>query len=131
VIRLLNIAAICCLIGSALYAYRIKYDTLYDTEEGAKLLRQVDAEKVAIATLRGEWQAMSAPGRLQILADKYLDLVPLNVRRTAVSPADLPRKQADGDEIGRKLEALGLGEPTTTPSGRGPTGSTPTGSRKP
>ncbi|MFI5013853.1 MAG: hypothetical protein ACHQAY_16050 [Hyphomicrobiales bacterium] len=130
-IRLLNIAAICCLIGSALYAYRIKYDTLYDTEEVAKLLRQVDAEKVAIGTLRGEWQAMSAPARLQILADKYLDLVPLNVRRTAVSPAELPRKQADSDEIGRKLEALGLGEPTTTPSGRGSAGSTPTGSRKP
>ena len=62
---------------------------------------------------------MSAPARLQILADKYLDLVPLNVRHTAVSAAELPRKQADGDEIGRKLDALGLGEPTTTPSGRG------------
>jgi hypothetical protein len=130
-IRLINLAAICCLIGSALYAYRIKYDTLYDTEEVAKLSRQVELEKVTIATLRGEWQAMSAPGRLQILADKYLDLVPLNVRRTAVSPAELPRKQADGDEIGRKLDALGLGEPTTTPTGRGAGGSTPTGSRKP
>jgi hypothetical protein len=130
-IRLLNLMAICCLIGSALYAYRIKYDTLYDTEEAAKLTRQVDAEKVAIATLHGEWQAVSSPARLQILADKYLDLVPLNVRRTAVSPAELPRKQADGDEIGRKLEALGLAEPTTTPLGRGPGGSTPTGSRKP
>ena len=131
-IRLLNLAAICCLIGSALYAYRTKYDTLYDTEEVAKLVRQVEAERVTIATLRGEWQAMSAPARMQILADKYLDLVPLNVRHTAVSAAELPRKQADGDEIGRKLDALGLGEPTTTPSGRGGSGgSTPTGSRKP
>jgi hypothetical protein len=74
---------------------------------------------------------MSAPGRLQILADKYLDLVPLYVRHTAVSPADLPRKQAEGDEIGRKLDALGLGEPTMTPSRGGSAGSTPTGSRKP
>jgi hypothetical protein len=130
-IRLINVAAICCLIASALYAYRIKYDTLYDTEEAAKLVRQVEAEKVAIETLRGEWQAMSAPARLQILADKYLDLVPLNVRHTAVSPADLPRKEAEGDEIGRTLDALGLGEPTTTPSRGGPAGSTPTGSRKP
>jgi hypothetical protein len=130
-IRLLNLAAICCLIGSALYAYRIKYDTLYDTEEVAKLTRQVEVEKVTIATLHGEWQAMSSPARLQILADKYLDLVPLNVRRTAVSPADLPRKQSEGDEIGRKLDALGLGEPTTTPPGKGAGGNTPTGSRKP
>jgi hypothetical protein len=130
-IRLLNLFAICCLVGSALYAYRIKYDTLYDTEEAAKLLRQVDAERVTIATLHGEWQTVSAPGRLQPLADKYLDLVPLNVRRTAVSAGELPRKEAESDEIGRKLEALGLGEPTTTPSGRGATGSTPTGSRKP
>ena len=45
---------------------------------------------------------MSAPARLQILADRYLDLVPLNVRHTAVSPADLPRKQAEGDEIGQQ-----------------------------
>jgi len=130
-IRLLNVAAICCLIGSALYAYHIKYDTLYDTEEAAKLSRQVETEKVTIATLRGEWQAMSAPARLQILADKYLDLVPLNVRRTAVSPADLPRKQAEGDEIGQKLEALGLGAPTATPPGRRSGSNTPSGGRKP
>jgi hypothetical protein len=130
-IRLFNLAAVCCLIGSALYAYRIKYDTLYDTEETARLVRQVEAEKLSIATLRGEWQAMSAPARLQILADKYLDLVPLNVRHTAISPAELPRKETEGDEIGRKLDALGLGEPTTTPSGSGPAGNTPTGSRRP
>jgi hypothetical protein len=131
VIRILNFAAICCLIASALYAYRTKYDTLHDTEEAAKLERQVEAEKASIATLKGEWQAMTAPARLQILADKYLDLVPLNVRHTAVSAAELPRKQADADEIGRKLDALGLGEPTTTPHGKGSGGSTPTGSRKP
>jgi hypothetical protein len=130
-IRLLNLAAICCLIGSALYAYRTKYDTLHDTEEAAKLERQVDAERAGIETLRGQWQAMTAPARLQILADKYLDLVPLNVRHTAVSAADLPRKQADSDEIGRKLETLGLGEPTTTPHAKGSGGTTPTGSRKP
>ncbi|SDR61113.1 hypothetical protein SAMN05444161_8009 [Rhizobiales bacterium GAS191] len=129
-IRLLNLAAILSLVGSALYAYHIKYDTLYDTEEAAKLLRQVEAEKVTIATLHGEWQTVTAPGRLQPLADKYLDLVPLNVRRTAVSAADLPRKEADSDEIGRKLDALGLGE-TMTPAGRGASGSTPAGSRKP
>jgi len=130
-IRILNLAAICCLIGSALYAYRIKYDTLYDLEEAARLTRQVDAEKLAIATLHGEWQAVSAPGRLQTLADKYLDLVPLNVRQTALSAAELPRKQAESDEIGAKLDALGLGEPTMTPSSRSTGGSTPAGSRKP
>jgi hypothetical protein len=130
-IRILNLAAICCLIGSALYAYHTKYDTLHDTEEAAKVERQVEAEKASIETLRGQWQAMTAPARMQILANKYLDLVPLDVRHTAVSPADLPRRQADGDEIGRKLESLGLGEPTTTPTGRSSGGSTPTGSRKP
>jgi cell division protein FtsL len=130
-IRLLNLAAICCLIGSALYAYHIKYDTLYDTEEAAKLQRQVEAEKVAISTLKGEWQAVTAPARVQVLADKYLDLVPLNVRQTAVSAADLPRKEAEGDEIGQKLEALGLGEPTMTPTSKGAGSATPAGGRKP
>jgi hypothetical protein len=130
-IRFLNFAAICCLIASALYAYRTKYDTLHDTEEAAKLARQVEGEKASIATLKGEWQAMTAPARVQILADKYLDLVPLNVRHTAAFAAELPRKQADADEIGRKLDSLGLGEPTTTPHAKGSGGSTPTGSRKP
>ncbi len=68
---------------------------------------------------------------MQVLADKYLDLVPLNVRQTAVSAADLPRKEAESDEIGQKLEALGLGEPTTTPTSKGSGGSTPAGGRKP
>jgi hypothetical protein len=131
-IRFLNLAAICCLIGSALYAYKVKYATLLETEEAAQLSRQVDAERIAVATLRGEWQAVNAPTRLQVLADRYLDLVPLNVRHTAVSPADLPRKEADGDEIAAKLDALGLAAPTATPSsGKGGKDRTPTVRRKP
>ena len=80
--RFFHVAAILALIGSALYAYRIKYDTIYLAEQVAKLNGQIAREKTAIAVLRAEWQLVNRPDRIQALADKHSDLV----RRRSTSP---------------------------------------------
>jgi hypothetical protein len=109
--------AISALIASAGYAYSIKYETLYQAEQVAKLKSRVQRERDAIAVLRAEWQHLNRPDRLQAAAERHLDLVPLNPRQLA-RLSDLPNRPPREDEIGRKLEALGLLEPTATPKDR-------------
>jgi hypothetical protein len=113
-IRFLHMVAISALIASAGYAYSIKYDTLYYAEQVAKLNGQVQREHDAIAVLRAEWQHLNRPDRLQAVVEQKLDLQPLNIKQLA-RLSDLPNRPPREDGIGRKLEALGLLEPTATP----------------
>jgi hypothetical protein len=116
VIRLLHLAAIAGLIASAIYAYSIKYDTLYQAEQVAKLKTRLRKERDAIAVLRAEWQLLTRPDRLQGAVDKYLTLEAIGTGHLG-RLADLPAKADRGDEIARKLEALGLGA-TATPAAK-------------
>ncbi|HKH33777.1 MAG TPA: hypothetical protein VKA80_06375 [Beijerinckiaceae bacterium] len=113
-IRFIHLIVICGLIASAGYAYSIKYETLYDAEQVAKLKAQAQKERDAIAVLRAEWHLLNRPDRLQAAADRHLDLQQLSIQQLA-RLSDLPERQPRGDEIGRKLETLGLLQPTATP----------------
>lgn len=113
-LRFLNLVAISALIGSAVYAYTIKYQTSYRAEQIAKTKIEIKAESDAIAVLHAEWAYMTRPERLQQLADKYLiDFKPLDVKQLIVATA-LTDKAARMDMIGGKLDALGLGLAATS-----------------
>ncbi|MFC7396787.1 hypothetical protein ACFQU1_06230 [Chelatococcus sp. GCM10030263] len=128
-IRLLHVLAIALLVSSAGYAYSIKYETIYYAEQVAKLKARIQKEKDAIAVMRAEWQFFNRPDRLQVLAGRHLDLQPLALNQV-VRLSDIPERQQKVDAIGRKLEALGLGEPTATPqSGGAAPANTPSASR--
>ena len=114
-IKLLHFAAISALIGSAGYAYSIKYETLYHAEQVAKLKTKVHREREAIAVLKAEWQLLNRPDRLQIAEEAHLDLQPMSVMQLA-RLSDLPNRPPREDSIGRKLEML-LGA-TATPRDR-------------
>jgi len=123
-IKLLHFIAISALIASAGYAYSIKYDTLYYAEQVAKLKNQVQREREAIAVLQAEWQYLDRPDRLQAAADQHLDLQPMKIQQLA-RLSDLPNRPSREDEIGLKLQALGLLEPTATPKDRSNEARTP------
>ena len=110
--KFLHIAAISALIASAGYAYSIKYETLYQAEQVAKMKTKVQRERDAIAVLKAEWQHLNRPDRLQAAVEHHLDLQPMNIRQLA-RLSDLPNRPPREDSIGLKLEAL-LG-PTATP----------------
>ena len=112
--RFLNLLAVAALIGSAIYAYTIKYETIFHAEKIVKLNHEIKAEQDQIAMLRAEWAHLTRPERIQALADKLLDLHPVALHQI-VSADALPAKAPTIDAIGRKLEALGLTEPTNTP----------------
>jgi len=125
-IRILNVAAIVALVGSAIYAYSIKYETIYHAEEIAKLHYDIKAARDSIDLLRAEWAHLSRPERVEALADKFLELQPAALNQFVRVDA-LPDKAPKVDTIGRKLEALGLAEPTNTPQDQSSKGqATPT-----
>jgi hypothetical protein len=124
-VRLLHLIAILTLIGSAGYAYSIKYDTLYQVEKVAKLRAAFQRERDAIAVLKAEWAHLNRPDRLQAAVEKHLDLQPLAIHQLA-RLKDLPDRAAKTDEIGRKLEALGLLATATPKDKRGGDARTPT-----
>jgi cell division protein FtsL len=115
-LRFLNIAAILTLIGSALYAYSIKYQTSYRAEQIAKTKLEIKAERDAIGVLRAEWAFLTRPERIQQLADRYLDLQPLTVDKI-VTARSLPEHAAHVDTIANKIDMLGLAStPPADPS---------------
>ncbi|WP_210484975.1 cell division protein FtsL [Microvirga antarctica] len=123
--RLLHIIALSALIASAGYAYSIKYETLFYVEQVAKLKSKVQRERDAIAVLQAEWQFLDRPDRLQAAAEQHLDLQPMKIQQLA-RLSDLPNRPSREDGIGRKLEALGLLEPTATPKDKTSDARTPT-----
>lgn len=106
-IKLLHVVAIGALISSATYAYSIKYDTLLHGEQLAKLKQQSLKEREAIAVLKAEWQHLNRPDRLQVLSERHLNLQPLAATQL-VRFSDIPNRGPKVDDIGKKLEALGL-----------------------
>jgi len=106
--RLLHLFAIAALIGSAIYVYRIKYETILESEQIVKLRHQINHTKDEIGVLRAEYEHLARPDRIQELADKLLAMQPLALNQI-VRPQDIPEKNPQFDAIGRKLESLGLG----------------------
>lgn len=106
-VRILHIVALTVLIGSAGYAYSIKYETLYYAETLAKTKGKLQREREQIAVAKAEWALLTRPDRLQTMVDKHLDLQPMTISQLG-RLADIPTRPAKDDEISRKLEALGF-----------------------
>ncbi len=113
--RFLNVLAIAALVGSALYAYTIKYETIFFSEQIVKVQHEIQREKDKIGMLRAEWAYLTRPERLQTLSEKHLDMQQVARDQILASAAELPDQTPRVDTIGRKLEMLGLSEPTHTP----------------
>lgn len=123
-IRILNLVAIAALVGSAIYAYSIKYKTMFHAEMVAGLRADIKKEQDKIGLLRADWANLTRPERVQALAEKLTQLQPLQL--TQIVPVDaLPSKAPRVDAIGRELADLGLSEPTNTPNNAAPSSATP------
>jgi hypothetical protein len=110
--RIFHAFAILLLIGSAVYVYKIKYDTMALTSEVSRLNKMIAAEQDKIDQLKAEWQGLNRPDRLQKLVEANLDLVPLSTQQI-VRWQDVPDRPAEADMIGDKLSTLGLSDTAT------------------
>ena len=129
-LRFLNVVAVAALIGSAVFAYSVKYETILFAEQILKTRHLIAAEQDGIDKLQAEWAILTRPDRLASLAGQGLTLQKLSLDQI-VQAADLPDPPPKVDSIGRKLDALGLGEPTATPADphAGGSAATPSSSR--
>ena len=128
--RILNLFAVLGLIGSAVYAYTVKYETILFAEQIIKAKNQIIHEQDGIDRLRAEYALLTRPDRLQSLAERNLGLKRLSLDQI-VRVADLPNRPPKVDSIGRKLLDLGLSQPTNTPVDHHATGSIATPSSGP
>jgi len=121
IFRYLNVVAVAALVGSAVYAYSISYRTMFYAAQISKTKDSIQRADDDLGMLRAQWAYLTRPQRVQTLADRYLDLQPLRMSQI-VSIDDLPDRPPTVDEIGRKLAALGLSKPTSTPRQRSRSG---------
>lgn len=115
IFRYLNVLAVLALIGSALYAYAVKYETMLFSAQITKLRHSIIREKEAIAVLRVEWAYLTRPERIQSLSDTLLDLKPLGLDQI-MTWADLPNHPPPVDSIGQKIESFSLPSAPSSPS---------------
>jgi cell division protein FtsL len=109
-LRLINIALVLAVIGSAAYVYSIKYESTKYAERIANMRNDIRKEREAIATLRAEWASLNKPERLQGLAERHLTLKPVTVdqidtlERLPERPTRIVPNTAD-DPIAAMIEA--------------------------
>lgn len=115
-VRFLNLASILVLLASSIFAYAVKYQTIFYAEQIAKLSHKMANEEDKIAELRAQWAQLTAPTRIRELSDRFLDLQPMALSQIA-SMADLPEPSRLEDSIGKKIGELGLmGQNASSPS---------------
>src|ERR1700681_4754468 len=78
IMRIIHLLVIGMLVFAAAYVYRIKMESTSRTERVLRLHAEVREQRDAIAALRAEWARLDAPLRLQGLADRHLELKPIN-----------------------------------------------------
>jgi len=105
-VLILNVVVVGCLIVAAVVVYDVKYQSTYKAQAVARLNDEIRAEDGKIATLNAEWSRLSAPERIQTLAERYLRMRALDVSRID-DLAALPEKPAlMGDPLGDLIESL-------------------------
>ena len=105
-VRILNVVVLGCLIVAAVVVYEVKYQSTYKAQAAARLSGEIRAEREKIATLNAEWSRLSAPERIQTLAERYLGMKALDVSRIGDFFA-LPEKPAPvGDPLGDLIDSL-------------------------
>jgi hypothetical protein len=125
ILRVLNLVVIAALIVAAAYVYRIKYDSTVQAERLAKIRGEVRRERDTIAALRAEWGELESPGRIEVLAKRYLHLVPVaptQFDKLNALPERPPQlvKPDSADPIGDVIENLEEPQPAVTGSIRTP-----------
>ena len=123
-LRFFNILAVAALISSAIWAYTVKYDTIYYVEHIKKIESQINKERDNVAILKADWQYLTKPARLQALSDKHLTLQPLAAIQI-IRANELPERKSTPDTIAEKLENLKIVTGSTPKQSLKSTGRTP------
>lgn len=113
--RVLNAVSVIALLAAAGAVYHVKYSAAFEAQKIAKVRDEIRYERDRIAVLSAEWARRTAPDRIQGLAERHLDMQPLDITRMD-KLASLPAKpEANGDPLAGMIEALVDGPNPTSP----------------
>ena len=76
------------LVGYAMF--QVKYEVVQQEEQFARLNRKIADGREAIRVLNAEWSFLSQPSRLNDLAKRYLNLVPIGTAQLVTNLDALP-----------------------------------------
>ncbi|MBA3813780.1 MAG: hypothetical protein H0X26_04720 [Alphaproteobacteria bacterium] len=68
--------------------FKVKYEVVEIEKNLAQTEKQISLEKEMIHVLNAEWSHLNEPQRLQKLAEKYLDIVPMKTEQIAAGMSD-------------------------------------------
>ncbi|MFM9890779.1 MAG: hypothetical protein ACKVOE_09120 [Rickettsiales bacterium] len=95
-LRITALIYMACFACAAIGLYLVKYNAQCMQREVAALKHDLANEKESLHLLNAEWAYLNRPERLQELAEKHLELVPLDSRQIGEVTA-LPAMET-GDE---------------------------------
>ena len=95
-IRTMNIVALIVTVLFSYGLYSINDDTDMAERGISKLRQEIDIEIETLKVLRAEWSHLNQPVRIQQLAAKYLDLVPIGLHQI-VGIQDVPARPFDAE----------------------------------
>ena len=91
--RSTTIFFILALIGGFIL-FKVKYEVVDIEQRLVQIEQQISREKETIHILKAEWSHLNEPQRLQKLAEKYLDIIPMKTEQIAAIASDF--KDTDG-----------------------------------
>ena len=107
--RIIHLFVVGMLIFAAAYVYRIKMESTSRVERVQRLNAEIREQRDAIAVLRAEWAKLSAPLRLQGLAERHLALKPIAAQQydqLKNLPERPPNFAREPDPIGAMLNSI-------------------------
>ncbi len=90
ILRIFALVYMACFAALSMGLYLVKYSVQNIQRDVSEVKTELAEEKESLHLLNAEWAYLNRPDRLQQLAARHLDLVPLDSRRienTALLPA--------------------------------------------
>ena len=120
--RIIHLLVIGGLVFAAAYVYRIKMESTERTERVLRLHAAIREQRDAIAVLHAEWARLDAPLRLQGLAERHLQLKPLNATqydslKNLPERPQSPVKPDSPDPIGTMINTIEASSDAATVTG--------------
>ena len=115
--RILHLFVIVALILAAAYVYDIKFEATMQAEQLSKLRGEIRRERDAVAALRAEWAKLDSPSRIEDIAQRHLQLKPLDAFQID-NLANLPerKKPPQPEQPSDPIAAL-IGDGDAAPTG--------------
>jgi cell division protein FtsL len=132
-LRILHLGVIAVLVMAAAFVYKIKFDAAVQAERVAKVRSEIRHEREQIALLRAQWARLDNPARIEELANRHLDLRPIqasqfdDIARLPERPRPLVPPNSP-DAIGALIHLVDESQETTgstRPAARATRGSAP------